>query len=50
MRLLYFIKDDTGWHRADYETYMAFDGEKEIRPPHYGMILLQNILEPLRWY
>ncbi|MBQ1776623.1 MAG: hypothetical protein IIZ93_00555 [Acidaminococcaceae bacterium] len=49
MKLLYFIFADNAWKQVNYDEYHAFKGRKEIRPPHYGLILMQKYLAPLRW-
>jgi len=49
MKLLYFIFADNAWKQVTYDEYHAYNGRKEIRPPHYGLILLQKYLAPLRW-
>ena len=49
MKMLYFIFTDNAWKQVPYDEYHAFNGRKEIRPPHWGMILLQKYLGPLRW-
>ena len=45
MKLLYFIFADNGWKQVTYDEYASWDGEKDIRPPHWGLIQLQSILE-----
>ena len=49
MKILYFIKENGEWHQVDWATYQEFDGEKEIRTPTYGTMLVQSILQSLRW-
>lgn len=49
MKILYFIYAGNAWKQVTYDEYHAFNGRKEIRPPHYGLILLQKYLAPLRW-
>lgn len=49
MRILYFIFKENEWQSVDYDTYKSFEGRKEIRPPHYGLILLQKYLQPYRY-
>jgi len=49
MKMLYFIHTESGWKQATYEEYHAFEGKKEIRPPHWGMIQLQKYLGKYRY-
>lgn len=49
MKLLYFIFADNPWKQVTYDEYHAFKGRKEIRPPHYGLILLQKYLGKYRY-
>lgn len=49
MKILYFIFTDNEWKQVTYDEYHTFNGRKEIRPPHYGLILLHKRLVSLRW-
>ena len=49
MDIQHWIKKDGNWQKVDADTYEAFDGEKELRSPNAGLILLQKYLLPLRW-
>lgn len=49
MKLFYYIKDAGEWKQASYDEYQAFDGQKEIRSPTWGLMLLDKLLRPYRW-
>ena len=44
MKILCFIYAGNAWEQVSYDEYHAYNGRKEIRPPHYSLILLQKYL------
>ena len=49
MKMLYFIHTENGWKQVSYDEYAAWDGEKDTRPPHWGLIQLQKYLGKYRY-
>ena len=49
MKIYYWIKGDGCWQKVSYDEYKAFDGQKEIRSPTWGLMLLDKLLRPYRW-
>ena len=50
MEIWYQIKTENGWECVDRDTFDNFLGEKRFYGPTYGTIMLQKILQPLRWW
>ena len=40
----YWIKRENKWYKVDFDTYFAFDGEKERRPSTWRTIAIQQML------
>jgi len=49
MRFMYYILKDGKWTETDYETYRAFEGEKQVRPSTWKLLMISQMLLPYRY-
>ena len=49
MKIVYIILRDNHYQEVSKEEYDAFDGEKFFAPPFWRLMLVGELLLPLRW-
>ena len=49
MKVVWVILKDDKYQEVSKEEYDAFDGEKFIAPSHWRLMLIGELLLPLRW-